>query len=140
MHAYQPVEAAREVPMLREWLIAISEPAISIIDIIATVVILVATLQALINVIRTLLRRSRDQQEYRRIWLTYGRWLVAGLTFQLAADIVESSIVPTWQAIAELGAVAVIRTFLNYFLERDIGEMNERRSAELAPANTRLPP
>jgi hypothetical protein len=26
---------------------------------------------------------------------------------------------PKWQDIGELGAIAVIRTFLNYFLERD---------------------
>lgn len=28
----------------------------------------------------------------REIWLRYGRWLVAALTFQLAADIVETLI------------------------------------------------
>jgi len=123
--------------MLREWLIIASEPAVSIIDIIATLVILGSTLQAFIAVVVTVLRRDHDRQARRDIWLTYGRWLVAGLTFQLAADIVESSIVPTWEAIGQLGAVAVIRTFLNYFLERDIAEIRERQHVVSPPGEAR---
>jgi hypothetical protein len=53
---------------------------------------------------------------------------VAGLTFQLAADIIETSIAPTWDDIGRLGVIAVIRTFLNYFLERDLVDMRERES------------
>ena len=64
--------------------------------------------------------------ERRVLWMEYGRWLVAALTFQLGADIIESAIAPSWQAVAQLGAVALIRTFLNYFLERDMGEVRER--------------
>jgi uncharacterized membrane protein len=64
------------------------------------------------------------------VWLTYGRWLVAGLTFQLAADIIETSISTDWEGIAHLGAIAVIRTFLNYFLERDIDEHVEVKGAK----------
>ena len=63
----------------------------------------------------------------------FGRWLVAGLTFQLAADILETSITTTWQAVARLGAVAAIRTFLNYFLEHDMNEARERRQREATP-------
>lgn len=55
----------------------------------------------------------------------YGRWLVAGLTFQLAADIIGTSIAPSWQEVGQLGAIAVIRTFLNFFLERDLAELGD---------------
>jgi uncharacterized membrane protein len=65
----------------------------------------------------------------------YGRWLVAGLTFQLAADIIATSITPTWQEVGQLGAIAVIRTFLNYFLERDLAELRDS-GAEPLKANT----
>ena len=58
--------------------------------------------------------------------MDYSRWLVAALTFQLAADILESSTTPDWDGIGRLAAVAVIRTFLNYFLERDVEEMRQR--------------
>lgn len=43
----------------------------------------------------------------------------------VAADIVRSAISPTWSDIGQLGAIAAIRTVLNYFLERDIGEFEE---------------
>ena len=49
-------------------------------------------------------------------------WLLLGLEFELAADIIRSVISPTWKDIGELGAIAVIRTFLNYFLEKDLEE------------------
>jgi uncharacterized membrane protein len=61
----------------------------------------------------------------RQVWLRYGRWLVAGLTFQLAADIIGTSIAPTWQEVGQLGAIAAIRTFLNFFLERDLAELRD---------------
>jgi uncharacterized membrane protein len=52
-------------------------------------------------------------------------WLLLGLEFELAADIIRSVISPTWMEIGELGAIAVIRTFLNYFLEKDLEHANE---------------
>ena len=60
------------------------------------------------------------------MWGRYARWLIAGLTFQLAADIIETSITTNWEAIVRVAAIAVIRTFLNYFLERDYIELSER--------------
>jgi uncharacterized membrane protein len=64
-------------------------------------------------------------RRFREVLLHYGRWLVAGLTFQLAADIVETSIAPSWREVGQLGAIAVIRTFLNFFLERDLAELRD---------------
>ena len=46
--------------------------------------------------------------------------VVAGLTFQLAADIVSTTIAPSWLQIAQVAAIAVIRTFLSYCLDRDL--------------------
>ena len=56
------------------------------------------------------------------IWRRFGVWLLLGLEFELAADIVGSVFSPTWQQVGKLGAIAVIRTFLNYFLEKDLDE------------------
>jgi uncharacterized membrane protein len=33
---------------------------------------------------------------------------------------VRTVIAPTWQEIGQLAAIALIRTFLNFFLERDL--------------------
>ena len=77
--------------------------------------------------LRHLLFSSDDGSERRDIWLRYARWLVAGLTFQLAADIIETSITTEWEAVARLGAIAVIRTFLNFFLEHDVEDVRQRQ-------------
>ena len=60
------------------------------------------------------------------VWLRFGVWLLLGLEFELAADVVRSAISPSWSQIGQLAAIAVIRTFLNYFLEKDV----ERYSPE----------
>ena len=48
------------------------------------------------------------------------RGLSLALEFQLAADIVGTAISPNWEQIGKLAAVAAIRTFLNYFLQREL--------------------
>jgi uncharacterized membrane protein len=52
----------------------------------------------------------------------FGGWLVVALEIQLAADIVGTIVSPTNAHLIELGAIAVIRTFLNYFLSRELKE------------------
>lgn len=65
-------------------------------------------------------------QSYNRIRLTLARYLALALEFQLGADILSTAIAPTWDQIGKLGAIAVIRTTLNFFLTR---EMREERNA-----------
>ncbi len=48
------------------------------------------------------------------------RGLSLALEFQLAADIVGTAISPDWEQVGKLAAVAAIRTFLNYFLQREL--------------------
>jgi uncharacterized membrane protein len=47
-------------------------------------------------------------------------WLLLALEFELAADVLRTAISPTWDDVGKLGAIAAIRTALNYFLEKDI--------------------
>ena len=120
---------------MREWLVIVSEQAITLIDAIALLVILVGTIEVSLTVARASFKPLGDQVA-RRAWLRYARWLVAGLTLQLAADIIETSISTSWQTIGRVGAIAVILTFLNYFLERDV----EQQQRECAPAESPRPP
>jgi len=119
---------------MREWLILVSEPAIALIDALALLVILVGTIQVVVMVAHASFKPLGDQLA-RQAWLRYARWLVAGLTLQLAADIIETSISTSWQTIGRVGAIAVIRTFLNYFLERDV-EKQQRECALPESAQT----
>ena len=65
-------------------------------------------------------------ESYNGIRLTLARYLVLALEFQVAADILSTAVAPSWDQIGKLGAIAVIRTGLNYF--RTI-EMREERGA-----------
>jgi uncharacterized membrane protein len=71
-------------------------------------------------------------------WGRFGVWLLLGLEFLLAADIVRTAIAPTWNEIGQLGAIAGIRTFLNYFLEKDIEKYGEA-GVTAGPAMTEKP-
>jgi uncharacterized membrane protein len=64
-----------------------------------------------------------DQRTRRAIFVGFAGWIILALEFALAADIVRSSIAPSWEDIGQLAAIAAIRTFLNFFLERDVEEM-----------------
>jgi uncharacterized membrane protein len=122
---------------MKELLVAATETAVVVVDAMALVIVLIGTAGAFVAAIKTLFT-SLDGHERRSIWLTYARWLVAALTFQLAADILESSIAASWEAVAKLAAVAAVRTFLNYFLERDVAEVREiekQRAAEARASN-----
>lgn len=111
--------------IIKDWLILVTNYAIVLIDAMALIVIVVGTIEAFFGGMRVLLS-SPTGHERRDVWLRYARWLVAGLTFQLAADIIETSIAPTWDDLGRLAVIAVVRTLLNYFLEKDIGEIRER--------------
>ncbi len=110
---------------MREWIVFFTEQAVLWIDVVALVVILGGTIQAVVGLLKVVATRV-SAHERRDIWLTYARWLIAGLTFQLAADIIETSITTDWEAIVRVAAIAVIRTFLNFFLERDFNELSDK--------------
>jgi len=113
---------------LRTWLVAASEPTIVIIDAIAFVWIVVGVVYLLIGALRALATGASNQDK-RVIWLGFAKVLVAALSIQLAADIIESAISTSWESIGRLGAIAVIRTFLDYFLGHDVNEVRERQQA-----------
>jgi uncharacterized membrane protein len=111
---------------MREWLVIVTEQAVVVIDAMATLVIIFGTVEAFIDGLR-LFFSSKTSHQKRDVWLRYARWLIAGLTFQLAADLIETSIRTSWESIGQLGAIAVIRTFLNYYLEKDMAEIREEQ-------------
>ncbi|MBB3145964.1 putative membrane protein [Phyllobacterium trifolii] len=111
--------------MLRDLLIQLTEPIVSIIDIFALIIIAIGTVDAFINGTRVMFSHPEGHHAVRHVWMRYSRWLVAGLTFQLAADILETSVTPAWDDIGRIAAIAVVRTFLNFFLERDQRDIGE---------------
>lgn len=66
--------------------------------------------------------------DFSRVRLTLARFLSIALEFQLGADILSTAVAPSWNAIGKLGAIAVIRTALNFFLSREMHEESETRT------------
>jgi uncharacterized membrane protein len=60
--------------------------------------------------------------EFTAVRLTLARFLALALEFQLGADILSTAVAPSWEAIGKLGAIAVIRTALNWFLSKELEE------------------
>lgn len=97
-----------------------------VLEALALLVIAIGAVEAAIGILRAMVRHATDAAK-RAVWLEFARWLVAGLTFQLAADIVHTTVAPSWDDIGRVAAVAAIRTFLTFFLDRDI-ELEYRRA------------
>lgn len=99
-------------------------------EISSVLLIGVGLLVAITFLIRALL--SRKMVQYLKLRLSLGRFLVVALELQLAADIIGTAISPSWEQIAKLAAIALIRTFLNYFLNKEIAlEEKEKKSFKL---------
>jgi uncharacterized membrane protein len=112
----------------------IAEHAALGIEITAVTIVVLEAFEALARSIGYLL----DEQPpgwRRQVWTGFGMWLLLALQFVMAADIVRSTIASAWEDIGHLAAIAVIRTFLNYFLEKDIVETRSKNRAAKTPQN-----
>ncbi|MEA2390100.1 MAG: hypothetical protein QOK31_209 [Solirubrobacteraceae bacterium] len=68
-------------------------------------------------------------RSYESLRLGLGRFLALGLEFQLGADILSTAVSPSWSEIGKLGAIAGIRTLLNYFLAQDLSRAHGEAGA-----------
>jgi uncharacterized membrane protein len=74
--------------------------------------------------------------DFNLIRLTLARYLALALEFQLGADILSTAIAPGWEEIGKLGAIAVIRTGLNFFLTKELAEeKNLTSKTPVTPGN-----
>ena len=109
-----------------------SEAVALVIETIAVLVVGWGALEAAVTILILTIGGRASHGTRKAAWRRLGTWLLLGLEFELAADIVQTVISPDWQDIAQLGAIAAIRTFLNYFLEKDLREASESEAAETA--------
>jgi len=86
----------------------------------AVLIIAYGALEAIFKILLAVARGQTRGGHRKRILVQFGVWLLMGLEFELAADVVRSVIAPSWTEIGQLAAIGLIRTFLNYFLERDL--------------------
>jgi uncharacterized membrane protein len=75
-------------------------------------------------------------QSFRSTRLLFSHYLVLALEYQLAADILATAVAPSWDQLGKLAVIAVIRTFLNYFLGREMAEVEREAGAASTSAST----
>ena len=118
---------------MQDLLIRFANGAELLVDAAAVLVVGFGALDALVRLVGQVAARGEMHGGRKAVWRRFAVWLLLGLEFELAADIIGSVVSPSWQDIGMLGAIAVIRTFLNYFLEKDLD------SADDAPRDAPVP-
>lgn len=91
----------------------------------AIAVILWGVLLGLVEVVRYELRRIRKKAQLdslKQVRHVVGSYLLLGLEFLIAADIIRTIIQPSLEDLAILGSIVVIRTVIGYFLGREMAE------------------
>ena len=102
------------------------------IETVSIVLVSVGAAVAVFLLVRALL--APKVVSFNQVRLTFGRALVLALEFQLAADILGTAVSPSWDHLGKLGAIAVIRTFLNFFLTQELKEEEQDlRAAAASP-------
>ncbi len=92
------------------------------VEIMAAIVIAAALLWLIFQYFSTLFFKQRKHTN-QTIRIHFGSAVAVALELLLAADVLATAIAPTWEDIGKLGAIALIRTFLNFFLEKDIEKL-----------------
>ncbi|HLH22787.1 MAG TPA: DUF1622 domain-containing protein [Chloroflexota bacterium] len=99
----------------------------AIVEATAAVLIGFAAVEAAIRAIPLFFSSKAPPEATEYVRLRLGRWLALALEFELAADILRTAIAPTWNEIGQLAAIIVLRTVLNYFLQKEIDNAVERQ-------------
>lgn len=103
----------------------------------ATLVLLaLGALMAISRLAAGLFARRPANEVALDVWQGLSRWVMVGLEFLLAADLVSTVVSPSWDELGRLATIAAIRTLLGFFLGRDLEAARRiaRENAEMAAA------
>ena len=98
------------------------------LEVVAITIIAYGAVMALVGLFKPNPDALRPFAGKKQVYMSFGVWLLFGLEFELAADIARTAISPIWNQVGKLAAIAAIRTFLNYFLERDVEKYAEEKN------------
>ncbi len=93
------------------------------IEALGIVAVLWGILEAILGLAHrgwSVLTRAAARPDLGAIRLAMGEKMVLGLEFFLAGDIIQTIVVPTWNSLAILGGIVVIRTVIVYFLNLEL--------------------
>ena len=89
------------------------------VEVVAALIIAYGAAEAVINLLRQ--ARLMTHGGRKLVWHRFGLWLILGLEFMLAADIVRTvALEASLESVIVLGLLVLIRTFLSWSLEVEI--------------------
>ena len=100
------------------------------VEILAAMIIGIAVIKTAINFFRNLLNINKHlnkppfEGRLEGLRVQFGSSVAVSLELLLGADVLATAVAPSWDDIGKLAAIAVLRTALNYFLERELRHMN----------------
>lgn len=93
------------------------------IGIVGIGIIVWGALLALVEFFRLEYKRLKGAHTFKKTEILryhFGTYILLGLEFLVAADIIHTIIKPDFEGLIVLGAIVVIRTIISYFLNREI--------------------
>ena len=95
-------------------------------EMLAAIIIGTAVLQVLWNYGQSFTKFNRSISK-ESVRVQFGSSVAVALELMLGADVLATAVAPSWNDIGKLAAIAVIRTALNYFLERELRHINKEK-------------
>ena len=107
------------------------------VEILAAVIIAAALIQVIYRFLQPL-RLTGERIGLLR--LQFGSSVAFALELLLGADVLATAVAPTWDAIGKLGAIAILRTALNYAVEKELKHPKDisRPKGDKAPSQSVL--
>lgn len=99
------------------------------IEMTGIAVVLWGAIEGLIGLllrVKSVLLRRQQHVPISNIRVTIGEKTALGLDFFLAGDIIQTIVIPSWESLAMLGGIVVIRTVIAFFLNKDLRELSEK--------------
>ena len=100
------------------------------VEMLAAIIVGAAVLQVLWNYGKSFTKFNRTISK-EAIRVQFGSSVAVALELMLGADVLATAVAPSWNDIGKLAAIAVIRTALNYFLERELRHINREEIKSL---------
>lgn len=114
---------------MHQLLIELVETIVPWIEMIGIAVVLWGAIEGLIKLllrVKSALLREPQPIPVSHIRSAIGEKTALGLDFFLAGDIIQTIMVPSWESLAILGGIVVIRTVIAFFLNKDLKELSEK--------------
>ncbi len=76
----------------------------------------------LTKILRVLQKKSSDSLETHNLRQYLGSYILLGLEFMIAGDIIHTVLSPSKKALILLGSIVAIRTVISFFLTKELNE------------------